>query len=151
MANIIKTMKVKNKPKTTTINSTDNKKNISSTVNNINETKKKVGRPKFIIDFKMVEKLANIMCTREEIATILGCSIDTLKRSEEFSTVYKKGLENGKMSLRRIQFNLAKTNASMAIWLGKQYLGQRDNVENIDEEKTKVMIINDVGDEEEES
>ena len=30
------------------------------------------------------------------------------------------------MSLRRYQFNLAKTNAGMAIWLGKQMLGQKE-------------------------
>ena len=33
------------------------------------------------------------------------------------------------MSLRRIQYKLAEKNTSMAIFLGKQYLGQRDNVE----------------------
>ena len=30
------------------------------------------------------------------------------------------------MSLRRSQFRLAENNATMAIWLGKQYLGQKD-------------------------
>ena len=48
-----------------------------------------------------------------------------------------------------MQFKLAEKNVAMAVWLGKQYLGQRDKVENIDEEEIKVMIINDVGDEEE--
>ena len=33
----------------------------------------------------------------------------------------------GKRSLRRYQFDLAKTNATMAIWLGKQWLNQTDN------------------------
>ena len=32
------------------------------------------------------------------------------------------------MSLRRTQFKLAEKNPTMAIWLGKQYLGQRDNI-----------------------
>ena len=31
-----------------------------------------------------------------------------------------------KFSLRRIQFNLAQKSAGMAIWLGKQYLGQKE-------------------------
>ena len=35
----------------------------------------------------------------------------------------------GKISLRRKQWQLAEKSASMAIWLGKQYLGQRDNVD----------------------
>ena len=37
--------------------------------------------------------------------------------------------EKGKISLRRYQWELAKKNATMAIWLGKQFLGQRDNVD----------------------
>lgn len=87
------------------------------------------GRPKIEIDYGAVEKLANIQCTQEEIASFLGISVRTLQRDEEFMRLFKKGQENGKMSLRRIQFRLAEKNTSMAIFLGKQYLGQRDNVE----------------------
>ena len=85
------------------------------------------GRPKKEIDYGVVEKLANIQCTQEEIAGVLGISVRTLQRDEEFCRIYKKGQENGKMSLRRIQFKLAEKNTSMAIFLGKQYLGQKDN------------------------
>ena len=35
------------------------------------------------------------------------------------------------MSLRRYQFQLAQKNTAMAIWLGKQYLGQRDIVHQV--------------------
>lgn len=87
------------------------------------------GRPKKEIDYDMVEKLANIQCTQEEIASFLGVSVRTLQRDEEFCHIYKKGQENGKMSLRRIQYKLAEKNTAMAIFLGKQYLGQRDNIE----------------------
>lgn len=87
------------------------------------------GRPKIQIDYNTVEKLANIQCTQEEIASFLNISVRTLQRDEEFCRIYKKGQENGKMSLRRIQYKLAEKNTSMAIFLGKQYLGQRDNVE----------------------
>jgi hypothetical protein len=34
--------------------------------------------------------------------------------------------------LRRYQLELAKTNASMAIFLGKNYLGQKDSFETVD-------------------
>lgn len=85
-----------------------------------------MGRPRFVIDYEQVAKLGAIMCTQEEIASILGCSVDTLQRDSEFSGIYKKALDNGKMSLRRKQFKLAEKNPTMAIWLGKQYLGQRD-------------------------
>lgn len=87
------------------------------------------GRPKKIIDYDMVEKLASIQCTQEEIATFLNISVRTLQRDEEFCRIYKKGIENGKMSLRRMQYKLAEKNTAMAIFLGKQYLGQRDNIE----------------------
>ena len=86
-----------------------------------------MARPKKTIDYETVEKLASIQCTQEEIANILGLSVRTLQRDEEFCRLYKKGQEDGKMSLRRTQFKIAeKGNASMAIFLGKQYLGQRD-------------------------
>ena len=85
------------------------------------------GRPKFKIDYEMAEKLAGIMATQEEIATFLGCSVDTLQRDEKFCGIYKKGQETGKMSLRRWQFESAKKgNVTMQVWLGKNYLGQRD-------------------------
>ena len=88
-----------------------------------------MARPKFKIDYDMVEKLAGIQCTQQEIASFLGCSVDTLQRDETFCGIYKKGMDSGKMSLRRIQYKLAEKNTAMAIFLGKQYLGQRDNIE----------------------
>ena len=92
----------------------------------------KVGRPKTKIDYELAEKLASIMCTQEEIATMFDCDVRTLQRDEEFCRVYKKGLDKGRMSLRRKQFSKAvnEGNATMLIWLGKQHLGQTDKVEN---------------------
>lgn len=98
-----------------------------------------MGRPKFQIDYDLVEKLAGIQCTQQEIATFLGCSVDTLQRDEKFCGIYKKGIENGKMSLRRIQFKLAEKNTSMAIFLGKNYLGQRDVLEQEHELKNGIL------------
>lgn len=87
------------------------------------------GRPKKEIDYETVEKLANIQCTQEEIASFIGISTRTLQRDEQFMELFNKGRESGKMSLRRIQWKHAEKSASMAMFLGKQYLGQRDNVE----------------------
>lgn len=101
------------------------------------------GRPKIEIDYVTVEKLANIQCTQEEIASFLGISSRTLLRDEKFKELFAKGRENGKMSLRRIQWKHAEKSATMAIWLGKQYLGQRDNIEvaNTDElNKVKELL-----------
>ena len=107
--------------------------------------KNDTGRPKKDIDYKMVEKLASIMATQEEIASFIGMSVKTLQRDDKFCRIYKEGLNKGKMSLRRKQFGLADKNASMGIWLGKQYLDQKDRQElehsgtiNISE-KTKLI------------
>ena len=104
--------------------------------------KRKVGRPKFQIDYETVEKLAHIQCTKLEIANFLGCSVDTLDRDANFAEHYKKGLDGGKMSLRRMQFKLAEKNSAMAIFLGKQYLGQKDVVEqqNVDLGKVEELL-----------
>lgn len=101
------------------------------------------GRPKKEIDYTTVEKLANIQCTQEEIASFLGISSRTLLRDEKFKELFARGRENGKMSLRRIQWKHAEKSATMAIWLGKQYLGQKDNIEvaNTDElNKVKELL-----------
>lgn len=88
------------------------------------------GRPKKVIDYDTVEKLASIMCTQEEIASYLDISVRTLQRDKEFCRIYKKGLDKGKMSVRRYQYKLLEAgNATMGIWLGKQYLEQRDKQE----------------------
>ncbi len=88
--------------------------------------KNKGGRPKKIIDYTMVEKLASLMCTQIEIAEFLDLSVRTLQRDDEFCRIYKKGIEKGKMSLRRMQWKHAERNPAMAIFLGKNYLGQTD-------------------------
>ena len=99
------------------------------------EKKEKVGRPKIKIDKEMFEKLCQMQCTLEEIAGFFDCCDDTINNwckevyDDNFSGVYKKKSMAGKISLRRIQYKLAERNPTMAIWLGKQYLKQRDNIE----------------------
>jgi hypothetical protein len=88
------------------------------------------GRPKKEIDYNAVERLAALMCTQEEIANYLDISVRTLLRDDEFCHIYKKGLDKGKMSIRRQQYKSAEDgNVTMQIWLGKQYLNQRDRSE----------------------
>lgn len=94
---------------------------------------KRPGRPKKRIDRRQVERLARIHCTLPEMAAVLGCSQDTIERN--FAESIKKGREEGRRSLRRMQFAAAqKGNVSMLIWLGKQLLGQRDRLEMSNEE-----------------
>lgn len=94
-----------------------------------------MARPRKEIDKNLFEKLCGIFCTEEEIAGVFDCSVDTIERwckrtyKESFAETYKKHSAKGKMSLRRSQFKLAEKSAAMAIFLGKNYLGQRDNYE----------------------
>ena len=94
-----------------------------------------MGRPKKEIDQKQFENLCGLQCTQEEICGFFDICSDTLeswcKRTYEmnFSEVFKEKRGLGKISLRRNQWRLAEKNATMAIWLGKQYLGQKDQVE----------------------
>lgn len=105
------------------------------------------GRPRKEIDQTQFENLCHIQCTLEEISNWFQCHEDTIREwckrtyKENFPTVYKKYSDGGKMSLRRIQFRLAEKNAAMAIWLGKQYLGQRDTFEVTHEGLDKVADL----------
>ncbi len=94
------------------------------------------GRPRKAISRDAFQKLCKMQCTEEEIAGFLDCSVDTLQRwvkdtyeGATFAEVYKKYAAGGRASLRRKQYKLAEHNATMAIWLGKQYLGQRDRID----------------------
>lgn len=90
------------------------------------------GRPPREFDPTILEGLCAIQCTQEEIERTFKTDIRTLngwcERSygESFSEIYKRFSAEGKASLRRNQFNQSRKNASMAIWLGKQWLGQRE-------------------------
>lgn len=100
------------------------------------------------IDKDQFEKLCSILCTEKEIGGYFGCSHDTINRwchqeyGKTFSEVWDEKSSFGKISLRRYQFKQAETNPVMAIWLGKQYLGQADKIEAVLDEK--VSVINDV-------
>lgn len=95
-------------------------------------TGKPTGRPEKSIDWNQFEQLCALQCIQTEIASMLKINPDTLRDraiahyGEDYSTLFKRFSENGKCSLRRNQFVLSKKNASMAIWLGKIWLGQKD-------------------------
>jgi hypothetical protein len=100
------------------------------------------GRPRKEFDKKTFEDLVGIGCTQEEICVWFrdesgrAVSTDTLTAwcrrtyGMTFKEYYKQhGGMLLKIRLRRAQLKLADRSAAMAIFLGKQYLGQRDHVE----------------------
>ena len=94
-----------------------------------------MARPLKSIDLDKLDKLIGIFCTGEECASVLEIDYDTLnailKREKGlgFSEYYKIKSGVGRASLRRRQFQMAEKNPALAIWLGKQYLGQVDRQE----------------------
>ena len=95
-----------------------------------------IGRPRIEIDWDQFDKLCAMQCTLIEIAEWFGCSVDTIERrcwddhDSTFADLYKKKSAKGKISIRRKQLDVALSgNTTMLIWLGKQYLGQRERLE----------------------
>jgi hypothetical protein len=95
-----------------------------------------MGRPRIEIDWKELDKLCGLQCSLEEIAGWFNCSIDTIEaRIKEthgmtFPEYFSQKRSGGKISLRRKQYETAMSgNVTMLIWLGKQYLNQKDKIE----------------------
>lgn len=85
------------------------------------------GRPLKQVDTDQIYTLAQLWCTQEEIAAHTGVSVDTLERN--YADIIKKGKEEGKASLRRMQWRSALDgNVTMQIWLGKNILKQTDTI-----------------------
>ena len=101
------------------------------------------GRPRKNIDQKQFENLCGLQCTQEDICGFFDICSDTLntwcKRTYKmgFSEVYAQKRGSGRISLRRIQFRLAQKNAAMAIFLGKNMLGQTDKVVHVNADKDR--------------
>ena len=123
--------------------------------------RKKAGRPRAKLDERVVEELASVDCSYQEMATILGVSAKTLTRN--YVQVIEKGRDHGKASLKRTQFKVAmgspavydedgnklqsetSPNPTMLIWLGKIRLGQKEvqahvNVSGMDTDDLRRIV-----------
>ena len=115
-----------------------------------NPPAKRGHRPLIKIDWNAVDTMCAIHCTGEEQASILGIDYDTLntacKREQEcsFSDYFKQKSSSGKMSLRRKQYTTAMDgNTTMLVWLGKNWLGQKDNHDEVGgQQPVSINIIN---------
>ena len=113
------------------------------------------GRPKAEFDKKQFCKLIGLGCTAKEICWFFStedgrpANPDTLSKwcKREFDMTfeeYKK--ENGGVyrnyQLRLNQIKLSAKSAPMAIFLGKNYLGQKDCIETVD--NTPIEKLDDI-------
>ena len=85
---------------------------------------------KKMVDRDLIAKLASIQCTNKEIAEVVGISENALSR--RFSKIIEHNRQRGRESLRRAQWTKATEGGDtrMMIFLGKQYLNQKDNPED---------------------
>ena len=98
-----------------------------------------MSRPRKEIDQSTFEKLCHLQCTQVEIMGFFEIDTkDTLNNrireiygeQHSFSTIYEQKKQGGRIAIRRQQMQLAeKGNPSMLIWLGKQFLEQKDKQE----------------------
>ena len=108
------------------------------------EKKKRTGRPKKEFDAKSFVDLVGLGCDQAEICWFFRdekgkpANVDTLTRwcKRTFGVTFQEFYrENGakalKIRLRRNQLKLSEKSAAMAIFLGKNYLGQTDRYEQI--------------------
>ena len=92
---------------------------------------------------RQFKELCGIFCTQDEICRVMGVTPEQLDKllnrhlREEvcgragqricFDEAFARFSAGGRESLRRKQFELAmEGDKSMLVWLGKQYLGQKD-------------------------
>ena len=97
------------------------------------------------INLAELEKLAAMQCTDEEIAAWFNVSPRTIERrrkSPVFAETICRGKARGRISLRRAQLKiLEQGKATMGIWLGKQYLGQADQIDVNTNHQTVVLVM----------
>jgi hypothetical protein len=84
------------------------------------------------IDLELVERLAGALCTNSSIAQQLGMSMATFwkrkRRDPALAEAIERGRAMARVRLRVLEWKAAEAGSErMLIWLGKQYLGQRES------------------------
>ena len=99
-------------------------------------------------DLRTFEGLCAINCTQTEICSVMNVSDKTLNRllrkyyKMTFSDCFKRFSASGIISLRRKQFEVATGGSvPMLIWLGKQYLNQKDKSEVSGEAGNAIEVV----------
>jgi len=110
----------------------------------IKETTKKPpkikGTNKYDFDEDKIETLASKFWPMSEIAAFYNVDESTIRG--RFPNLIIKGREKGKSRLRDYQLAAAQNgNVTMLIWLGKQYLGQKD-IQDVDIREMPEITIN---------
>ena len=99
--------------------------------------KRKRGRPKYVIDWSLVDELLEADCEGTEVAAYLGIAADTLydrcvkENGVIFSAYLREKKAKGNTTLKQKQYETAMDgDKTMLIWLGKNRLNQRDKLDH---------------------
>ena len=114
------------------------------------KAKKPVGRPRIELDPKQAKIFGYFRATYDTMAEQIGCHVDTIRAAmqddkSEFSKRYKKGFSGMKMKLSEAQVKTAieDRNPTLLVWLGKQYLNQKDSPmpdEDVNKNYTVILV-----------
>lgn len=97
----------------------------------------RMGRPHALEEtpklIDQIRSLGMLQCTQKDAAGVLGVAVNTftdfLSRNPASKAAWENGPSAGRVSVRRKQYDLAmKGNARLLVWLGKQWLDQRDKI-----------------------
>lgn len=107
-----------------------------------------MSRPEKQIDWKKVDAMLEAHCNGTEIAAQFGMHPDTFyKRVEKeynmgFSEYFQQKKATGKSNLKFAQYKKALGgNTSIQIWLGKNWLGQREEPKEEKEFDGKLSVL----------
>ena len=102
------------------------------------------GRPKKVIDYAEVERLASRLCDQKLICEILQISLSTATHDEAFLLAYSNGRGTAKMNLLAKQYEMAmKGNQVLLTWLGKNVLQQAEKIDTSNESHVTITIAGD--------
>ena len=114
------------------------------------KAKKPTGRPRIELDPKQAKIFGYFRATYDTMAEQIGCHVDTIRQAmqddkSEFSKAYKKGFSGMKMKLSEAQVKTAieDRNPTLLVWLGKQYLNQKDSPmpdEDVNKNYTVILV-----------
>ena len=114
------------------------------------KAKKPTGRPRIELDPKQAKIFGYFRATYDTMAEQIGCHVDTIRAAmqdedSEFSKAYKKGFSSMKMKLSEAQVKsgIEDRNPTLLVWLGKQYLDQKDNPmhdEDVNKNYTVILV-----------
>lgn len=83
-----------------------------------------------VVQVSQIRELSQLQCTEAEASAVLGVTLkafrEMLRIDQKAQEAWEFGRNVGRQMIRQKQFALADRHPQMAIWLGKQYLGQSD-------------------------